>query len=414
MGAIVAIIPEAGHKHQRQAGAGDVLACVMGDLDLVRPLGLAGIRCALVTPVGSVAARSRFCRAVIPWDGGDIADGETGGAEEGADELLLHLERFAASQPDPPVLLYQEDEQLLFVSRNRDRLARKFRFVVADPALVEDLVDKARFQALAERLSLPVPATRLMRPAIGSPPPEIGLRFPVIVKPLRRRRSWSSSGYTTKALPIATQDALGAWWPQWAQQGMELLAQELVPGPESCIESYHVYVDQHGDIAGEFTGRKLRTLPAAFGYSTALTLTDAEDVTALGRSLVANLGLSGVAKFDFKRGPEGRLYLLEVNPRFNLWHHLGAVAGVNLPALVYRDLLGLPRAATPARARAGVQWCRLSDDWRAAKESGIPLRAWLPWALRCEAKSVVWDDPMPFVQTIGRAVSQGLTARTLT
>jgi hypothetical protein len=63
--------------------------------------------------------------------------------------------------------------------------------------------------------------------------------------------------------------------------------------------------------------------------------------------------LTGGAKLDFKSAPDGRLLLLEINPRFNLWHHLGAVAGVNLPALVYADLVGLPRPATrPARAGA--------------------------------------------------------------
>ena len=56
----------------------------------------------------------------------------------------------------------------------------------------------------------------------------------------------------------------------------------------------------------------------------------------LGRTLVQRLGLRGVAKFDFKRAADGRLFLLEVNPRFNLWHHPGALAGVNLPALVFR------------------------------------------------------------------------------
>ena len=381
----------------------------MGDLDLVRPLGLAGIRCALVTSADSVSARSRFCRAVVPWDGGEIADGAKERVEDGAEDLLRRLEQFAAGQPEPPVLFYQEDEQLLFISRNRERLARTFRFVVADASLVENLVDKARFQTLAERLRLPVPATRLMRPCLDSRPPETDLKFPVVVKPLRRRESWSSSGYTTKALHVATREALSERWPRWAEQGMELLAQEFVPGPESRIESYHVYVDHHGAIAGEFTGRKLRTLPVALGYSTALILTDAEDVAVLGRSLVATLGLRGVAKFDFKRDPDGGLHLLEVNPRFNLWHHLGAVAGVNLPALVYRDLLGMPRAGTPARARAGVRWCRLSDDWRAAKASGMSLRAWLAWALRCEAKSVMWQDPMPFVQTLWRGVTTRVT-----
>src|SRR5205807_1928947 len=36
------------------------LACVMGDLDLVRPLGLAGIACAAVTRPGNPSIYSRF------------------------------------------------------------------------------------------------------------------------------------------------------------------------------------------------------------------------------------------------------------------------------------------------------------------------------------------------------------------
>jgi D-aspartate ligase len=133
------------------------------------------------------------------------------------------------------------------------------------------------------------------------------------------------------------------------------------------------------------------------GHSTALEVTDAADVKTLGRILVERLGLSGVAKFDFKRGPDGTLHLLEVNPRFNLWHHLGAMAGVNIPALVYGDLIGLPRPAS-VRARAGSRWCRVWEDLRAARAHGMPLLTWLPWALGCEAKSVVaWDDPMPLL-----------------
>ena len=60
-------------------------------------------------------------------------------------------------------------------------------------------------------------------------------------------------------------------------------------------------------------------------------------------TIVERLALTGVAKLDFKRDPQGNLRLLEINPRFNLWHHAGAIAGVNIPALVYADLAGLPR-----------------------------------------------------------------------
>ncbi|MGO4573225.1 carboxylate--amine ligase [Microvirga sp. 2TAF3] len=361
----------------------------MGDIDLVRALGLAGISSVVAAPPGDPAFYSRHTRKELSW-----VDTEAG-AEDRIDTLM----RFGASQPEPPVLFYQSDWQLLLVSRYRERLAEIFRFVIADPDLVEDLVDKARFQELAQRLNLPVPAARRIRPSDDNTN-EIDLRFPIIIKPVQDRSSWESIGAQHKALLIETKDAFKELWPRLTAVSLDLLIQEAIPGPESRIESYHVYIDQTGTTVAEFTGRKIRTLPVDCGHSTALEITDALDVRALGREIAQRLNLRGVAKLDFKRGPEGMLHLLEINPRFNLWHHLGAVAGVNLPALVYADLVGLPRS-TNLVARAGTRWGKLLPDARAARASGVPITSWMSWALRCEAKSAMsWDDPMPFLREV--------------
>jgi predicted ATP-grasp superfamily ATP-dependent carboligase len=379
-------------ENARRAGV-PALACVLGGMDLVRPLGLAGIRSAVVSAPDGLAQHSRFVRAVIPWRDEEIA--------EGAEGLVDGLLRFAASQKTKPILFYDQDASLLFVSRNRERLRQGFHLLVPDAVLVEDLVDKGRFQSLAERLKLPVPPARLLS-ASAALPADLGLRFPVVVKPLWRCRCWAEDA---KVVQVDSMPALRAAWPRLASQCADLLVQEMVAGPESCIESYHVYVDRQGLIAGGFTGRKIRTFPISHGHSTALVLTAAEDVAALGRSLVGRLGLRGLAKFDFKRDPDGRLHLLEVNPRFTLWHHLGALGGVNLPALVYADLTGSPRPAASLR-RTDVRWCRLLGDWRAARASGLSLAAWLPFALGCEASLLSWDDPMPLLRALWRSASQ--------
>jgi predicted ATP-grasp superfamily ATP-dependent carboligase len=199
-----------------------------------------------------------------------------------------------------------------------------------------------------------------------------------------------------KALQVDTPEELAAICRELAQAGVELLAQEVVPGPERRIESYHVYVDASDTIVGEFTGRKIRTYPVRYGDSSAVEIVDLPDVAALGRELTRRLQLRGVAKFDFKRGPDGRLYLLEINPRFSLWHHPGAVAGVNLPALVYADLVGRPRPRV-TRARSHVRWCDLRLDLRAVRALSEPVASWLVWALASEAKGsgLGWDDPLP-------------------
>jgi D-aspartate ligase len=393
-------------RRAQQVGIGvaqpkKALACVMGDMDLLQPIALAGIPCAVVTRPGVPSLYSRFAQARLPWD--DFS--------QNSEALLDAMLRFGKAQSERPVLFYQEDAQLIFVSRNRGRLAKAFRFVIADAPLVEDLIDKARFQVLAQRHNLPVPAARAFHP-IAVEPDHLDLRFPVIIKPLTRLERWNDSFGLRKALEAKDAETLRALWPQLLDAGIDLLVQELIPGAETQIESYHCYVDQRGSIAGDFTGRKIRTYPLAYGHTTALEITDVADVQKLGRDIVERLGLTGVAKLDFKRDAAAKLHLLEINPRFTLWHHPAAVTGLNIPALVYADLTATPRPAA-VRAKAGVRWCRAWKDFPAARASGMPLTAWLSWLVRCEAKSALsWRDPMPVVRStlhrlLGRKNSQG-------
>src|ERR1700738_4938447 len=116
-------------RHERFAPTARALACVMGSMDLVRPLGLAGVRCITIARHGSPALYSRFNAAHLAWPQ-FVPDDE---------ELVAALIRLAPAQGVPPTLFYDSDPQLLLISRNRARLARAFRFVVADATLVEDL-----------------------------------------------------------------------------------------------------------------------------------------------------------------------------------------------------------------------------------------------------------------------------------
>jgi len=364
-------------------------------MDLLRPLGLANIPCAAVAPPGAPPRYSRFTRAVVEW--ADPSD------ESGA--LVDKLIHFARGQPQKPVLFYEGDWDLLLISRNRDRLASYFHFVVPDGTLVEDLVDKARFRTLARTLGLPVPPSTQVHTA-SADPDDVDLAYPLILKPLTRRTATWMPIFTelnqseAKALEVGSREELTELWPRLASSGVELLAQELIEGPETNIESYHAYVDRDGSIVASFTGRKIRTYPKGYGHSTALEITASAEVASLGADLIQRLDLRGVAKLDFKRSPEGTLYLLEVNPRFSLWHHPGAEAGVNLPALVYDDMVARTRRST-GPAEPGVRWCRLLNDVKAARGEGISFVRWLPWALTCDARATLaWDDPLPFLRGI--------------
>ena len=371
----------------------------MGDVDLVRALGLAGIASAYVGPPDASARFSRHVRTTVQW------------TDQWHDQAALveRLLALARSQPGPLVLYPQTDAALLLASRHREELGAAFRFVLAEAELIERLVDKARFQELAERLGLPAPPAVRVRAERGRGAPALDLPFPVIVKPLVRATEWNAAGGDGKALEARDGAEWEAVWQRFAPLGTQLLVQRLIPGPETAVESYHTYVDAGGAIAGEFTGRKIRTFPPRFGFSTAVEIVELPDVAALGREVLARLGLSGVAKVDFKRDTSGVLHLLEINPRFTLWHYPAALAGVNIPALVHADVTGQPRPAGRRPTRA-VAWCSPLTDLRAAHAAGMSPLSWLRWVRHCQALSgLSRDDPLPFFRgAVWHAVTRRL------
>jgi D-aspartate ligase len=386
------------------------VACVMGDLSLVRCLGRHGVPVVLVTDdVNGTASRSRYVREAI--------EVRSGGAPEVA---LQRLCDFAASCRDAPVLFYQGDDELLFVSRCRDALAARFRFVLPSAELVEDAVDKVRFAALAERVGLPVPRTLvLQRDESSSSAVARWKWFPAVLKPAHRH-GWFGSplhaelvGENRKAIRVGDRGELERCLPAVQQYHTDFLLQEAVEGGEERIVSYHAYVRGDGQVAGEFTGRKVRTFPRTYGLSTHVEITNDAEVRATGRRVLERIGFTGVVKLDFKRDArDGRLWLLEINPRFTLWNHPGARAGVDLPGLVYDDLTGGPlRTAGPARV--GVRWMLVRADLRAALEARAAGEGSLwRWGWELATSSVREDlmltDPMPAITDLADVVARRL------
>jgi D-aspartate ligase len=370
---------------RRSSGA---LACVLREMDVVTPLGLAGIPCVAVVGPDDPARWSRFVQDTV----------EAGNSWREPQAFAEQLTAWAARQPAAPVLYYCTDADLLMVSRYRDTLATAFAIAIPEAELVEDLVDKQRFMQLARRVGLPVPWTgplSLDRAPRTDDVPE----FPVIIKPVVHRGTTALMARDAKAVSAANLGELHAVWERAVAAGVDCLVQQLVPGSETAIVSYHAYVDRGGETVADFTGVKIRTYPPEYGQSTAVAVTLSEDVLAEGRRVIAAIGLrNGVAKADFKRGPDGRLWLLEVNPRYSLWHHPAAVAGVNVPALVHADLTGTPRPSV-GPLRDGVTWCSIPGDRKAAAAAGIPMLRHLLFLAGSDARrSGAWSDPGPVLR----------------
>ena len=379
---------------------GPAAAVVCGDLNLLRCFVGRGIPTLVVAwDPEEVTLRSRFCREsrVIakPTD---------------AERALADLEEIGRAYRHRPVLYYGTDDMLLLVSRARERLSKYFLFQMPDAELIEALVDKSRFQSLAEERGLPIPPALACdeRTSAAEILERVGL--PCAFKPSTHigwlRSGASRDGRPRKALVARTPDELISLLARVRERAPSYLAQRYVGGGEERIYSYHAYLDASGQPLGEFVGKKIRTYPMEAGVSTYLELVKEPAVIELGRDAVARLGLVGPVKLDFKRDPEDEEFrLFEVNPRFTLWCHLGAACGVNLPKLAYSDLVG-ERPCEASDYRVGVRWLSFGNDFRAflrdyGPRGGLSLSEWLR-SYRGEKVYDIfsWRDPLPFGQSL--------------
>jgi D-aspartate ligase len=369
---------------------------LLGGLDIVRALGLARIPAIIASlERRTPAMASRHCTGTIALPPGAGRDAMV--------DALARAGRWLAAQYGAPVpLFYDNDDRLALVQDYRDVLGRHFALLLNEPTLADALLDKARFQALAESRGLPVPR-RLEWDTLAHEP------GPVLAKP-KVRLGWDHSAVREQLFGGAGKarvfDCGRAAYDNGLvrQLAAQLTFQEYVPGDDSAIWSFHGFAAPDGELLASFVGRKIRTYPALTGDSAYLRLAREAELERIGRELVARLGLVGIFKMDFKRSTANRrFYLLEINTRFNLWHHLGAKNGVNLPRVAY-DYLLHGRRPRSLHARLSFRWLSFSYDRRAYRELAaagkLGTLRWI-WSLLQAPKVYAifsWTDPAPFVR----------------
>lgn len=379
-------------------------AVVMGDLTLVRALGMAKVPSILVTTdPNDIAVRSRYVVGHVVVPGFDDRCGATT-----AQLLCDHGAHLRQIWRAPLPLFYGTDAQLAFVYRFRRELARDFGFLINEDGLGHALGDKEKFAWLAAARGVPVPRT-----ARGDATDALlSLRPPLVVKP-RQKIRWTHLkrdffGGDAKAKAFGDLQALLSD-PTWERHKHELLVQERVVGETEDLVSFHGFVDGSGMLRGSFTGRKIRTYPRVAGESSFIELTCDAQVDAMGREATRRLGLRGVFKIDMMRDRRnGELFVLEVNARYNLWNYLGAKHGVNLPAMAYANILGQDApsergpcgAARPYRPR--YRWLNFYRDAKALREApACGVLGILRWAVSLAKgpklyEAFAWRDPAPF------------------
>jgi len=201
-----------------------------------------------------------------------------------------------------------------------------------------DLVRRAKehLPELAERVGVRTPETHVIsdEPSLASMGDRLG--FPYVLK----------GPQCDAEIVRGAVEASGLYRRLSQRWGLPLLAQRFIEGEEFDVVCLG---DGQGNMPGAVAMRKtlLTRLGKAWG---AITIDDPQLLDA-ARRIVSSLKWRGGCEVELLRERGGRIYLIEVNPRFPAWVYLATAAGVNLPfGLLQLSLQGhldpLPQAHT--------------------------------------------------------------------
>jgi predicted ATP-grasp superfamily ATP-dependent carboligase len=371
-----------------------VLSAHIMALGVVRSLGHRGVRSVVVrySPRTDIAHRSRYVSRSVRVRHPDEAE-----------ESLLHALRRLGPGLEGSPLVPASDETLTFATRHRNELSRWYRVLAPSADIVERIIRKEHTYALAEELGIAAPRTRLLarETDLDAVPHELG--FPCLVKPSQSHRYFERFG--RKMTRVTTFEELRAAYAEAAAAGLDVLAQELIPGDDTHGVNYNSYrVAGHEPV--EFTARKVRLTPRNFGPPSVVVSARVEEVLAPARRLLDAFGFEGYSCVEFKRDArDGGYRLMEVNGRFNLSSLLAERCGINFAWLAYRHAVhgDVPVAS---EYREGVYWIDGTKDVvygvpELLRRPGDVARFAAPY--RREAVFAVFDphDLRPFAQRYG-------------
>jgi D-aspartate ligase len=303
------------------------------------------------------------------------------------------------------LMIPTNDHYLEVISRNKNQLSTHYRVLAADYAVVANLLDKSRLYQIAQAVGINTPLTHYYDSPAALASEKSELSFPCLIKPTEGHRFFEIYGH--KLFIVKDRNELQEQFTDAFAKGLRAGVQETIPGPDTNLYSHTSYTSEDGSLLFEGIKKKLRQNPAHFGVGRVSRTEWHPEVAELARRLLRALKYRGICLLEFKLDARTKRWtVLDANARFPLGNlNFGTVqAGINLPGLIYQDLVKGIRHPAP-RTDDGVYWINLNEDLRntfMVKGERFTLKEWLE-PYRGEHIFADFDvrDPVPFVLRMG-------------
>ena len=360
-------------------------------LGAVRSLGRLGIPVnGLDSDPSMPGFKSRFCIAKLCPD-----------PVHQPDKLVQFLLNEGRRLQNPGIIFPATDAFVLFLSRYRDDLSKYFRFALPSSNVLEAIVNKRRQYELAEQVGTPYPPTFYPETMDDVQRIKNEVEYPAFIKPYYGHLWREKFGGNHKGFKVFTPQELLTRFEEIFPTGLQAMVQSLILGPNTNHYKVNVYMNTVGEPLAVFTLRKIRQYPTEFGVGTLVESVHYPELVDLGLKFFEGIGYRGIGSIEFKKDErDGKLKMIELNPRL-WWQNIQAtVCGINFPLIQYLDLTGqLPVLQTTFPE--GVKWWDAQADfqafWDYFRRGELSVFEWIrSWIGAKAFNTFAWDDLGPF------------------
>lgn len=297
------------------------------------------------------------------------------------------------------------DDAVHVLSRHKKTLEQFYRIPTSSWEVIQNVYIKSKTYQVAEKHNIPIPKTYY--PKNREELMQLELQFPVVIKPSIRPHFYNKA--KIKAVRIDNRKELIETY-QWVCaiiDPSEVLVQDFIPGGPNNLYSFCPFF-KNGKSVTSITARRLRQHPMDFGKASTFTeLVDIPELQDTSEKFLNLIGYYGIAEVEFMKDPrDGKYKLLEVNPRIWGWHTLAVAAGVDLPYLLYLDMIG--EKITIQLPSNHTKWVRLATDiptvFTEIMRGNMKIADYIV-SMKGKKEFAVFslDDPLPFFSEIAMA-----------
>jgi D-aspartate ligase len=245
-----------------------------------------------------------------------------------------------------PVLISSADQFVSSIAAHAHRLSAHY---ILSPGvqLQGQLATKQTQYELAAKHGMPMPRTQFVHSAAEVEEFARTAMFPCLLKPIHFRewqRLPETHPLSFQKIAIAETPAeLVAHWRAASAVNPSVILQEIIEGPDDGKRVYVSCYDRDGRRIGDAMFRELRCDPLGFGPATVTEPVVDTETDAICDAFLRRIGYTGICEIEMKRDTrDGRVKLIEANPRLTGGGDAAPYAGVDVCWLHYLDMIGQP------------------------------------------------------------------------